>query len=269
MNEFAHKYPDKTFCVILADHPETSAINPSHELRSGTITTKDCLNVIESSTRDSSNINVSAYLYNDINEYYDDFYTTDHHWNGYGATKSFNNIAEMLGEEPIENSKYPVGYFDNLVFNGTYSRFGLMLLNESINEPKFQLSNIETPNIDKNDCTEGFLYSEDGQKFLNMDELSTAFNFYSLWYYGMNNLKTTNNEKTEKALLVGDSFSYPFRWLVGENYKEMYSALDLTSGLGEGSQLDQRIAESNPDVIYFVAWGADYANLLDKAPDYF
>lgn len=97
------------------------------------------------------------------------------------------------------------------------------------------------------------------------------FSFYSLWYGGDVDTRIINSAVVSKgnALMIGDSYSDAFRWVVAKDYQELLGYMDLhSSSVGE-EYLCERLESLETDDIYFVGSVLDFSDMLDRHPDYF
>ena len=144
-----------------------------------------------------------------------------------------------------------------------------MLLNETVCEPRFDLSGIEAtgkriPPI----------IQPEGPALVHDDAMGSVFDFYSSWYGSSAvtaALTVTNNEPTEdtKALIVMDSFNDSMHWLISQNHSEAQCMLDLKNDSEGPETLQQRIDAAGADAIYFVGNPLAYARVTSTHPQYF
>lgn len=137
----AKEYPEKRFYVVIADRSSTSASNPASALVSETMFSNECAQVIATEISDNTNVSINVSTYDSVEKYLEDYYPTDHHWNGYGA------IHAMPREVIEENTAVPSDEIDplsfgKLIFDGTSSRRGLICLNKGVAEPNFNVGEI-------------------------------------------------------------------------------------------------------------------------------
>lgn len=159
--------------------------------------------------------------------------------------------------------------FPDIRANGSYARKGLMLLNESVHEPQFDLTGIQAtgkkiPPIIK----------PEGPTLIHNDAMGSVFDFYSNWYGSSDvtaNLTVTNSEPLTdtKALIAMDSFNDSLHWLIAQNHRAIQCVLDLKNDSEGPETLQERIDGANADTIYFVGNPLAYARVTSTHPQYF
>lgn len=264
----AQANPNKRFFVVVADQSDTSLANPAAKLVSQRYTTLDSLAALQLAET-AANVHLVGICYDQADEYYRHFYRSDHHWNGYGTLEAYTALLEKAGIDSKRNNDADAIEFPGIRANGSYARKGLMLLNETVCEPRFDLSGIEAtgkriPPI----------IQPEGPALVHDDAMGSVFDFYSSWYGSSAvtaALTVTNNEPTEdtKALIVMDSFNDSMHWLISQNHSEAQCMLDLKNDSEGPETLQQRIDAAEADAIYFVGNPLAYARVTSTHPQYF
>lgn len=254
----AKEYPEKKFYVVIADRSSTSASNPASALVSETMFSNECAQVIATEISDNTNVSINVSTYDSVEKYLEDYYPTDHHWNGYGA------IHAMPREVIEENAVVPSDEIDplsfgKLIFDGTSSRRGLICLNKGVAEPNF---NVEEITADK--TTSPYfsrILSEDGVEKVERDGLAAEYNFYALWYGDVGHYTLTNKAiDSGAALLFSDSYGDPVKWIVSGKYHKVIGNIELKTKHAV-YDFNNVIQESDCDDIYLVAWAGSFAAL--------
>lgn len=265
----ANANPDKQFYMIVADQSDTSNANPAAFLVSQRYSTDDCVKVLERAVAEASNVRLVSIRYDQPEEYYRDFYRSDHHWNGYGALRAYNALQEVAGLSNRRDNDAETVDFPGIITNGSYARKGLMLINESAREPQLDLTGIEAtgPRIPP-------IVEPDGPSLIHDDAMGSVFDFYSTWYGSTNvtaDLTVTNSTPTtdQKALIAMDSFGDAFHWLVAQDYRDSQCVLDLKNDNEGPETLQGRIDDSGADAIYFIGNPLAYARVTSTHPQYF
>lgn len=263
---FAEKNPELSCVVILADMASRSEANPAVQLVSDVTTTEECAKEIQRNLDKSTaeNVYLASVCYKDTQSYYKDYYRSDHHWNGYGALAAYEQIADRLGLNAKVISEERDAMLQGAIQNGSYSRAGLLLINELVSEPQ-----IDTEN----------LANESGQALPKMfdhspltadnEGLDTEFNFYHAWYGPSSSIVIENRAGSGNALVVGDSFSSAFQWFVAKNYARTLVILDCHDYAEQNLNIREYLSQGNYDAIFFVAHPGGLINLSSKSPDYF
>lgn len=264
----AQANPHKQFFVVVADQSDTSLANPASKLVSQRYTTPDSLAALKPA-KAAANVHIVGTCYDQPDEYYRHFYRSDHHWNGYGTLEAYTALLKEAKVDPTRDNDTSTIEFPDIRANGSYARKGLMLLNETIREPQFDLSGIEAagnriPPIVR----------PEGAALIQNDAMGSVFDFYSSWYGSSAvtaALTVTNNEPAadSKALMVMDSFNDSMHWLISQNHREVQCVLDLKNDSEGPETLQQRINDAEADVIYFVGNPLAYARVTSTHPQYF
>ncbi|MEC4295532.1 hypothetical protein [Adlercreutzia shanghongiae] len=262
--ELAKKYPEKNFCVVVADRTSTSSVNPAFSLVSNRLSTDECANFLQRQVTALDNVSVVAKTYDDTEEYYGFFYPTDHHWNGYGALDAARGVvsAGMLGD--IEDPVSAID-FGELFFNGTLSRRGLLCLNRPpIIEPVFDVRSMSVEEGASSYFK--YLFAVNGSNELEHQELRAEYNFYGEWYGGDRSVRISNAAGGEKskALLICDSYGDAFRWAIAGQYKELYCEMQLKKASYTASDLESWISGYDCEDVYLVAWAGNFAHMKDE-----
>lgn len=267
IDKVANNNPDKQFYLIVADQSDTSNANPASKLVSDRWSSKECVEALMENVPD--NVHVVSKLYDDTEEYYKDYYKTDHHWNGFGTLKVYDELQRVC---PIANSRdndSSLIDFPGRVNNGSYAREGLMLLNEPILEPKYDLSDFKV-----NGKRIPPIVKPDGTSLIQNDAMGSVFDFYATWYGSYKvttELSITNEAAPEnpKALMLIDSFSNSLHWLIGQDYRHIAYFLDMKYDQSGEETLQDRIDASDADAIYFAGNALAYSRIKDNFPNYF
>ena len=269
LSDLACEYPEKRFVVYVANLSQTSGVNPAKNYISNGFVSIDDLVLRGRGCVETPNVSVLGEDYDSPGEYFADFYTTDHHWNGFGCIRAYRNIVMDMGLDDSISSCSAVQALDGLKMNGSNSRLGLMLLDESAREPVFDLSSVEVvygarPPVVENDVAS-----------LRSNFQQAEFDFYHAWY-GNGNVRLVNKSqrKSSKVLLLGDSYTFSMRWLLAANYVGLTQAKDFSASVPEqlakeGTTLRDRIESSGADDIVFVAASGDYGDMVRLYPGYF
>lgn len=266
--QVAAAYPEVDFCIVVADESNTSKANPAASLVSNSVTTDDCIAALENTLSGTSNVHVVATPYTDANQYYQNYYSTDHHWNGRGTIAVFRRIAQTMGFRELRNNDLGTITFPELRINGSCSREGLMFLNESVSEPQFDLSGLEILNEKKPP-----LVSADPVASLEACGPKAEFTFYSSWYgsyqlAAASPIVNRNCPDDSTAIVIQDSFNNSLHWLLAQNYAHLECFSD-TKPSDERHTLAERIEATNAKTVYLVGNVSAIRRLTDEQPDYF
>lgn len=263
---FAQAYPETRFCLVLVDQSDISAANPTFRLVDGAWSCADYVAVMSGWAQGAPNLTVVAEPYENADQYYHNYYRSDHHWNGYGALKMYGRLAELYdlpSTEALEEYDTVLPGLEDVIENGSNTRYGLMMVNEPAQEPSLDLSDL----VLEEGSPAPVLYD-------NVDELLTKggtleHNFYEAWYgYRGYNSFTSENGRPDNALIVCDSFGTALKYPLAR----AFARTDVTYGLHLDTKDVPSLAESieaaQPSTVFFVARLDNYANCLTRFPFY-
>lgn len=268
--EVASRHPEKNFYLVASDISDTTAGNPLIPLVSGkAFTTSDFVEAMKEAVRSAANVHVVSVTYDNFEDYYKNYYTTDHHWNGFGTLEAYRALA------PVANLREDVGSysttvsFGNFPTNGSYAREGLMLLDEIVQEPQFDLTGLA---IDAE--TVPPIASKNSVEDLEALGMKAAYSFYPQWYgTAAQTAKSpvTNTELADgrNAVVLMDSFADSLHWLLARNYRYLRCYRDIRDGQSGPETLEERIAEVDAEDIYFVGSALAYSRIPNNFPNYF
>lgn len=260
--------PKVEFCVIVADESNNSEANPAFNLVSSRVTTTECVNTLEETLSEASNVHIVSVSYEDSSKYYQNYYTTDHHWNGYGTIAVFNAVEESMGFQNSRDNEGTAIEFSGLAINGSCSREGLMFLDESAKEPAFDLTGLEVENKKKPP-----LISKDSVEKLLETGQKAEFMFYSSWYgtyqlAAVSPLVNTEAPADSPAIVIQDSFNNSLHWLLSQNHSRLECFSD-TKPSKERHTLQERIDATEAETVYLVGNVSAIRRLTNEQPDYF
>lgn len=276
--DVANRFPDKTFCVVVADDSTTSAANPAHALSEDCFSTEEASRILQDSCSDADNVVFADSWYESAVEYYEHFYTTDHHWNGWGAIDAYERSLrapeEVDGDtsrhasllEPLEDLRRQegLGWMD---IHGSYARDSLMLVNELANEPELAMSSY--------DVVEGGPAAVlDRNAPVVMAEAGpiAEYDFYQTWYGQwvdsvVDNPQAVQNDR--EALIICDSYGTAYKWIASTGFGCVRTLYDLHINKDHAERLCDTLEKSDADVVFLVARPLSYQQVLNRVPDYF
>jgi len=264
LDSVAKQLPGITFAVAIADLSSYAEVNPTRSLVSSKGLSADDYARIVDDAIDGSNVLVFSDGSQTLDQYFDKYYTSDHHWSGYGAYDMYSKLAEVMGLE----KDVALGADDNalsgLVMNGSSARTGLCLLDELVREPL-----LRTKGLSVRIGSEAPILLAGGRGVLDEDPLLTEFDFYHSWYGQSAPVVIENQDGEGTALLIGDSYTSAMQWLIAQNYRTTYVYLDCHGAYKGENTLKDRIAESECEAVYFVMGPTGFENLKSCYPEYF
>lgn len=267
VDAIAAVYPDKQFCVYLVDASQYDASNPARSLfHCNLLDVNDCAERANGISN-SGNLTFVGDAVPASKDYHEFFYSTDHHWNGYGTKRAYESISQAMSLDVRASPIKGESTFQGLRINGSDARAGLMLLDEPVREPLFRFSNTK---ITQGDLAPVFI---SGVGFAESIPFEAEFDFYHSWF-GKGSLSLENSEREGSILLIGDSYTYSLRWLLGNACNRLVQRADFASG--HPAELKQRgrtmrdlISSTSPDKVILVASPSDFISMNDVFEDYF
>lgn len=262
----AQANPNRRFAVILADISPRSQTNPTVPLVSESYLTFEALEDIRQVVAGIDNVCIEARLYDDQSEYYEYYYHSDHHWNGWGALDSYRAISNEFGLAGLEKFYRADAAMGNVFMNGSYARSGLMMLDEAVNEPSVSLENLTI--VSGNAPA---LATPDPRRYITDKALSAEFDWYHFWYGPSSELVLEGGGASgfSRALIIGDSFTSAIQWPIAQNYYRTSVFIDAHDSSRGKIRLQERIDQTNCEDIYIVASLDGLRNLEDNHPGYF
>lgn len=258
---YAVEHPDKTFYVVVPGSAQLSTPLLSAELIRNPLGSEMVAEIFTSEWEGIPNLSSSFTTYDDPAQFVSDFYHTDGHWNGYGALRAYDNLADELPQLGLVNAGGPVV---GPVFNGQNARHGLMLIDHPAVEPR-----LDTSSIGVESGVSGWILSDNYPSTFKDFPLEAEFNFYASWYGGDGDAIIVNDAREGEVLLISDSFGDAFRWLLAQSFGMVSNYMDLRVGNQGDVALQDRIDQSGADTIVFVAQPGDYRSFLEQCPNYF
>ena len=141
--------------------------------------------------------------------YYNYFYKTDQHWNGYGALKGYKDIMSMMN---MKSYNYEVKKLDGIKIRGSIAKSAG---DNSITEDFYYIDS-------KMDCNVNI----DGRfKPMSVENNKDPFyDYYVAFYYGMYGEVSYNcsNSSNENLLIIGDSYSWSIDYLLAKHFNNTY-----------------------------------------------
>ncbi len=161
--------------------------------------------------------------YSNLDDFFENYFKTDHHWQVPGAMRAYRSISEALGNECIE--------FGDVVevFDGPY--WGAAARNGNIvagsGDVCYDVEFEQTPlavTADGVEVRETWLcesYENPWPPYVKKDLYS---NFYGDWFHRDRGLITIENEKApdRTLLIIGDSFTNSFERFFSSSYRRVF-----------------------------------------------
>lgn len=258
----AARHPEMRFCIMLPAGGAITAINPAYDLMANPQYPEPLLDALMEGVGDASNVVVVSNIgwYEDEAAYFDDYFRTDHHWNGRGAARLYDQAAREMGLAEVQIDPQQV----LPVFMGSYARNGLVPIVEPMSDiaqeyPGVRLVDPESPEGEEHIVP---VDNHEWYDFEGSDVYADAYSSYykqSSCFYGPG---------SGVALVICDSFAAPVMAPIAAGYGEVLRVGDLFQREG-GSSLEAYLVEYGPNDVWIVGAPPDLMGLVSREPAYF
>ena len=264
LHAVASNHPDTRFIVMVVDWSNSSIANPAYELASDVWTTDMTCNAFSNAFSDLENVRVVSAQYEKTDEYYQDFFETDHHWNINGVSKAYELLVEQLGFQKLNlASTKPL---ENLHFSGSYARTGrIRAAEEVVFDTTQSFENLTLNNSD------GSSETGDEHVFFHQKYGGTEWDDFHGSYYGTaSSVTSIESEQTGAAVLILDSYGSSIKRPIAENYGKLYCYPDMhSSSKSSDLRLTSRIDMPDVKDVIIVACTEDFVTQAKRMPQYF
>lgn len=248
----AERHPDKRFVLYVVGGYQEPSFDPAYNLVSFPLRPSDCVDTLKSAIGDTSNVKVLSLSYEDADEYYRDFFRTDHHWNINGAFRAYKIIANELGLQTVEAGG--TWEIPDYWFTGATARWGVDLLRERV----FDCNNDFAELVAKRaDGTE--LRGNDHSYFWDAPTLGKPYRFYDAYYGNLGECTIIGGSGDRAALLVGNSYVGAIQRPLASSYQSLTVNSQLHPAASVVSTLEQQMLTAGADDVIFVANPSAYS----------
>lgn len=242
----ARRHPEKRFVVYVAGGYYEPSINPAYSLMSRPVRPTDCIDLLRNETAAIPNIFILGSSYESEEQYYEDFFRTDHHWNINGAMRAYGEMANALGLEKISSCGTSVipGY----LFTGSTARFGIDLLEEEVfdcNNTFSYLTARRSNGVEQSGANHSSFY--------NADPLLKHYCFYDIYYDNLGDCVISGGSGNRSALLASNSFRGAIQRPLASSYQSLSVNKQLHPSATVTETLDEQIERAGADDIFFIA----------------
>jgi hypothetical protein len=195
--EAARQLPDVQFVFYAAGGYDLPAVNPAYDLVTNSVNYDDFYSAMNSVILESglTNIQVLKSEYNNLDDYYQDFFRTDHHWNIKGALAAYAQICEALDLPVNDFGDYVT--LQNYKFSGATARWGLDLIDEEVFDLEDQFDYL---------LINGFLSGSDRSAFWDYPERYKKYAYYDKTYDSLGKCNITGGNGADNVLLLSNSY---------------------------------------------------------------
>lgn len=246
VSRVADRFPEKRFVVYVVPGYNEPGFNPAYDLVTNPLRPEVCAAIMEQVLSKHQNVTVLSQSFENGQEYYQEFFRTDHHWNINGAFAAYSQIASRLGlprideEAPREVPDY--------WFTGATARWGVDLIRERVFDCG---SNFSQLSVTLSDGTK--TNGDDHDSFWNVSPLRKPYAFYDCYYDNFGDCTIEGGVGERSALLVGNSYKGALQRPLAMSYKQLTVNGQLHPSSPVDSTLSEQIQAASADDIVFVA----------------
>lgn len=188
--------------------------------------------------------NISSFQINSFDEYKNNFYMTDHHWDYRGSYRGYTEIIGLLKEQPKLLKPIDVVCLDKILFGGSKSRFvgGKYLFNDKFCGYKYDLPEYKTyinGELKEDGNSEGYFNNPNNSlsygNFYGWDDAEILFDF--------------NNPNEKNLLIISESFSNANNELIASHFNKTY---DIDLRQNKDFKFDTFVKEKEIDIVLFM-----------------
>lgn len=250
----AMEHRDVPFAAYVVARSEASSANPARPLVERSFVATDAAALMEESME---GVTVITHDPASLEEYYDLYFRSDHHWRAEGAADAYNQFADIFQKPKVSGDAERV---DGPLYSGSYARNSLCLIEDVPTQMSCDFSMIELSNG---------VESQDGAahtRYRNASNSNKHYYFYDLFYDPFVSAKGTGEGR---LLLVSDSFGFSLIRPLATGFSELSCSRALQADASTEENLEAMIDEIDPDMVLFVADPGNYATFCDRNPQFF
>lgn len=251
VSSVATKYPNKRFVLYVVGGYEEPSFDPAYDLTSSPMHPEDCATTLKEAVADAPNVSVLTLSYENAEDYYRDFFRTDHHWNINGAFRAYGVIAKELKLQSVD----PGGTWEipEYWFTGATARWGVDLLRERVFDCNNNFSELVAKRTDGTE-TRG----DDHSDFWNSSANGKPYIFYDSYYDNLGDCTIVGGVGDRSALLVGNSYRGAIQRPLASSYRSLTVNFQLHPSTPVTTTLEEQILAAGADDVIFVANPSGY-----------
>ena len=202
---------------------------------------------------------ISYLTFNNYEDFANNFYKTDHHWNHKGSYDAYKSIINMMtNDKPLKPIEEIV--FDDIYFYGTAARSTQIF---SYNE-KFSVYRFDIPKYTVLVNRKKGEYGKEEEYFNGIYDTNRLVNHYGVFYGGDDGelVFDFNKHKKDNVLILGSSYTNAINKLIASHFNKTY-IVDLRHyhySVGEKFDLKKYIDQNHIDKVLIIS---DYNFLQD------
>lgn len=260
LKRFSEKNPDLNFKLYITDYAYTSKTNPAQKYLSHAATTQDVVEYLDRRVKGCSNIEVLTDYSNSIDEYYEYFYRSDHHWNANGALRAYKTLFKDNGNSQLLQKDSYVDV-DGPLFSGSYTRSGLYIVEEKPIDFAYRFDEVD---LTKDDQEEN---GSEHTAYFESSKQRKHWEFYDLYYEDF--AKATNNGNKKNALVIADSFGRALLRPIALNYENVYFFTYLHFADTNSVKIKELLTKHDISDVIFVGHSPNYTTFASRHPHFF
>ena len=258
----AARHPEKRFVVYMVQGYQEPSVNPAYSSVSGAFLPAQAVEEVRELLADCPNVSVLTDSYDSLNDYYQEFFRSDHHWNIKGALRAYNTIAAELGLEVVDVGSLSLHEVkDGYEFTGATSRWGRHMVSDEALDVDLDYACVtyekDGETHDGNDHSSFYDYAPEG----------IAYSFYDAYYNSIPD-GVISGPGEGKALLISNSYGGAIQRQLATQFSQLERASALWPSY-EGQNFEGLLRDYDADTVIFVANPTDYMTAAATLPDFF
>ena len=255
----AARHPETRFCLVVPAGGATPAMNPAYPLMANPQYPEPLLEVLREELADVPNVVLVSNIgdYDDEEDYFQEYFRTDHHWNPPGSARLYNQAAEAL-DLALIHEQPTIELGRNM---GSYARNGLVPVDEKSVDIDEQF-----PGVCLIDPETGTAVPVDEHRYYDPSSPEGYYDFYNRYY---RQVEYYTGPGSGTAMLICDSFAAPMIAPIAANYETTHRIGDLYQKKQGNPSLEALIDEQQPNDVWIVGIPADLMSLVSRVPGYF
>jgi hypothetical protein len=230
---------------------DAPAVNPADDLVSDSSTYLDCYDEMLAVLADAGNVSVLKTECGSLDEYYEDFFRSDHHWTIRGALKAYAQICTALDLEEKDFGGFTT--IPDVVFTGATARWSLDLVSEQVEDL------VEA--FDYLTMADGAVSAADHSALFDLNPLAKKYSVYDMYFNNVPGGLIEGGDGERNVLLVANSYMGALQRPLASSLHALTTAEALHPSHADllAGGLSAAVADAGADAVVFVASPADYA----------
>lgn len=255
LTRFAAAHKELTFVSFVVARSETSSANPARPLVPESYTASDVVSAMKEEL--GAGVVVQCEDPDSLDEYYKQFFRSDHHWRASGAVLAYNQLAGVLGKQQISSEVQRVA---GPLYSGAYARNSLCLVEDEPTDLVYDFS--DTLLGDGDSSEEGDAHAH----YFGANEQNKHWRFYDLFY---DMFPESRGVGEGKILLVCDSFGFALIRPLAVGYEEVIVVNALQASQKTDQSLEALLADAGFDTVLFVGDSGNFSTFYERNPYFF